>query len=278
MLQRQLLYILTFFDVWGYETGFSMLSNSRNGKFAVIFVHILFAITFTLYEFRLMFELFTLMGILNTINEAIQYTAALFTYWLIILDSFVYHGQYKIFWTILERIDDQFSSQHMDLQNYLWRFIEYILISTILYVLIIISNAFPKSNSVFVFYLLIIIWQIRMFYYILYLEIVLYQLKTIESEVLMMRKMLNIARDRKLYQLDIHRTSIFHLFESKRMKWIQEYYCCVGTMIELLNTIFSSSQAATILFSFYSFVTDLNWIFANFDEFSVTQIICKYFF
>lgn len=267
MLQRQIVYILTFFDVWCYGTGFSILSNSRSGKFVVIFVHILIAMSFTLYEFRLIFELFALIGILNTINEAIQYTAALFTYWLIILDSFVYRRQHKKFWTILEYIDDHFSSQYIDLKNYLWRFMEYVSLSTILYVLLIISNAFPKSNSVFAFIFLIIIWQIRMFYYILCLEIVLYQLKTIESEVLMMKRM---------YQLDISRASRFYLFESKRMKWIQEYYYCISTMIELLNTFFSWSQAATILLCFYSFVTNLNWLYASIDEFSVTQIICKY--
>lgn len=277
MLQKEIVKILTFFDVWGYCTGFSVLSNSRKGQFILIFVHILFATTFMLCEYVVIIELSATMGILDMINEIIQYTAALYTYWLIILDSFLYRQAHKVFWEILQRIDDCFCSQYIHLRSYLWCFIEYVLISNILYLLVYLSNVFASKSATIVFVITISIWQIRISYYVLCLNVVNYQLKTIDNEISMMKCMLNVVRERKYCRLNVSKTSTFHLFESKRIKWIQEYYFCVSTMIELLNTIFGWSQAAIILFCFFSFITDLNWFYSIFDQFTLTKIICKYF-
>lgn len=269
MLQRQIVYILRFFDIWGYLTGFTALSNSRNGSVCVIFGHIFFAVTFTLYEFYLITELSALIGVLNTINELIQYSSALYTYWLIILDSFNYRREHKLFWTLFQRIDDCFLKQNVHLNGYLWQFVEYVLMSVVLYLLICTSNAFPKSNSVYVFIVLITICQIRVFYYIFCLKIVHHQLKTIENEVSMMKINLNIVQMRQSHQ--------WNVFESNRMRWVQEYHYCVSEMVELLNMCFGWSHAAAILFCFYSFATDLNWFYSNFHKYSLAQCIGKEF-
>lgn len=267
MLQRRIVYILTFFDIWGYLTGFTALSNSRNGIICAIFLHIFLVVMFTFYEFYLMTELFALIGVLDTINEVIQYTSALYTYWLIIFDSFHHRREHQLFWTLFQRIDDCFCKQNIRLNGYLLRFVEYILMSIILYLLICASNAFPKSNSVYVFIVLITICQIRVFYYIFCLEIVHHQLKSIENEISTIKLKQTIIPMRRTCQL--------YAFEAKRMRWIHEYYYCVSEMMKLLNTYFGWSQAAAVLFCFYSFATDLTWFYSTFNKYSLAQCIGK---
>lgn len=274
MLQKQIVCILTFFDMFGYDTGFSPISTGRKSKLFILFVNILFATLFTLYEFCFIIELLNLVGILDTINELIQYSAALCTYWLIILDSILYRREHKTFWNNLERINGSFCSQCLSLQNYLWYSIECILISTILYMCVYATNVFPSTMfSNFVFLILILVWQIRLFYYILCLEIVYHQLKTISNEISIIKSVFNVAGEGNC----VH-TSKMDSCEFEGIRRIQEYYYCVNTMMDILNVIFSWSQPAVILFCLYSVVTDLNWLYSTFDKFTLTQIICKHFF
>lgn len=261
MLPSQIVNVLNFFDVMGYCTGSTALTKYRQIRLLIHVMHSVFAVLFTMYMFQLSVELYQVMGLLETLNELAQYSVALNTYWLIILDSFLHRYKHRSFWMIVQLIDEHFCSQTVFLRGYLCKIFEYFPVTLISSYLIYFLKAVPQVRAVFIGDTLITICQLRVFYYLFCLEVVNWQLKMIETEVKIMKS---------VSPMD-DKTHPFREFDLKRFKWINKYYDCVMEMTELLNDIFGWSQIASILCCFYTLLTNLNWLYANLDRLSVTH-------
>lgn len=270
MLSVQKMWIVKFFDCWGGNSGLTNISKNKNICFFIYFLHIVFACLLTTCKYFFVVELLFLIGALETINEMIQYNAGLFTYWLIIVDSIAYRNKFHIFWRIYQEIDNQFCCQTMPFRGYMLKFIEFFPISIFLYMMIYATNSFPDSSSVFAILIIINICQLRIFYYLFCVEIVKCQLKIIEQDLIIMKNMLKFTGATRQFPL-MFETSPILPFELNRFKWVRGYYHRTSEMMDLLNEIFGWSQVVAVSFCFYSFATDLNWLFINYGKFSITQ-------
>lgn len=266
MLSSQIVYILNFFDAFGYCTESSAFIHHKRIKLFIVFGHIILAVLFTLYQFQLVFELNSLLGALKTSNEVVQYIFGLYTYWLIILDSFLNRQAHRCFWQTLQQSHTFLFSQFLDVHGYLWKLIEFFAITILLYLLNYWLGVILDNASIFVFLVLITICQIRVFYYLFALNILNAQLMVIEHEIIAIKNISHLRSDSKC--------SIS--YELKRFKWVAEYYQCVIEMTKFLNDIFGWSQIALVLFCFFTFMTNLNWWYSKFDELSIAQLISKY--
>lgn len=255
MLPTQIVHILNFFDVCGYRTESSSLSKYRRIQILIFIIQFSWAVFLTVHELNIFVQFYPILGLLRTINELVQYSAGLFTFWLIIFDSFSKRHKHRCFWKIIERYS---YTQVSFYRVYLCKLIESFLATIISYFSVSLSNTYPNI-SVASFFVLATICQLRTFYYMFCLEVVNSQLKAIEKEIIIMK-------------------SRFNGLHSERFKWVNEYLGRVNQMTELLNDIFGWSQVSSILFWFYSFLTDLNWLYGSFDLLSITQISSKLLF
>lgn len=256
--------VLNFFDIFGYCTESSALTKYRSKIQILIFsVHFILAVLFSLYGFHMFVEMYSLFGLLETLNELVQYTIGLFTYWSILLDSLLHRRKHRHFWQIVERIDQCFCTQTETFRSFSHKIIEFFPVTISLYLILFAMASIPQICSVLVFHCLITICQLRMFYYIYCLEVVDWQLKMIEHEIVIIKTNLPHVANQK-YRFDLN-----------RFQWINRYYYCVIEMTILLNDIFGVSQIASMLFGFYAFLTDLNWVYVNVDRSTVEQIFCE---
>lgn len=263
MCLNQIINFLIFFDLCGFNTGSSNLSKNGKSKIFIFVVHILIAIYFSTIQFHWFFVNYYASLTLNeALSELIQYLAALFSYWLIILDSYSQSKKHQHFWQTLQKIDKQFSCKiDYTFRIYLVKCIEFF--TTIL--LTVFScyvlrgyewNAYDVPY--FGFYQ---ICHIRAFYYVFCLKIINFQLKVIENEVKIMKNIINSINMSKRFS-DTY--SNYYVFELQRLKWIRRYFNCVNDMIACLNEIFGWSQVAVILFCLYLCVSDLNWFYIHY--------------
>lgn len=126
MLPKQVVNILNVFDAFGFNSGTSDLSKNLVFIYIVYAIHLLMALVLTLFEFRLMTEYYPLLGLTEAISESLQYSAALNTYWLIILDSILHRKSHQCFWQVLQQIDKYFSCQpNSVIQSYMLKFCVY---------------------------------------------------------------------------------------------------------------------------------------------------------
>lgn len=269
MLPRHLIYILSFFDIFGYRTGVTMLSIRKTTASFILFVHFVLALLFTSIGFHLIVELSPLVGLIELINELIQYTVGVFTYWFIIFDSFFQHQYHLRFWKFLQKIDDKFCSQHLGMSFYIGKLIEFFTTSISLFTLLYFINTFPNLKIIFVYMALFSLCQIRLFYYIFCLTIIHHQLKMIENELIVMKRVSSLKYNQ------FHGKSSSYSYEFQRFKWFREYFYCINEMIKLLNKIFGWSQVAAVLCCFYFCATNLNWFYSIHNKRSTIKIICK---
>lgn len=280
MLPQQILDILCYFDVCGVNSGSSKVSRNKRATYLIYFVHITTAILLSLFEFHLMSEYYPSLGLIEAISESLEYKAALYTYWLIILDSVVHRRVHEQFWNILQHIDDCFSSQpKCAIRSYVVKFNLYILKTVSIMVIRLTISSITGFIIDFAYIVLFIVCEIRMFYYLFCLEILHMQLKIVEDELKTMMNILSLASFREDYS-SMGKTitiSAYDKFEFQRMKWIREYYLCVYQMMCNLNEIFGWSHVGAIMFCFYYLLTESNWFYIHFDELSFTHRVGECF-
>lgn len=260
MLPKQIVCILNFFDICGYCTESSALAQHKRIQLLLFIAQVLLACVFTWNQFQLTLDFYEYLGPLQTGNEMLQYSTALCTHWLIIFDSFVYRREHRRFWTILQRFDRRVCKPCISFRKYLFKFYEYFLVSIALYALSFYFRGIPRIYGAFIYAGLMIICQFRVFYYIFCLDIVNWQLQTIDNELIKEIQSLHNRNER---------------YDLKCFKWFNKHYGCVVEMTELLNEVFGWSQFALILFAFYGLLTDLNWCYAAFGSVPYTAYFSK---
>lgn len=258
MLLQRIKRVLIFFDISGYNTGTSKLSSHRKYLYCINFVHISLAMFFSLYKGYLVFKLQRFLRLIETLNQMLQYSTALFTYWLVILDSMILWREHRHFWNILDMVDKQLFPQKMfPLRSYV--------VKCGIFISITMTSFFAyKSDPLFyVIFFLVKICQVRLIYYLFCLEMIQYQLNAIENEL------------NRTWSLD----KVFHRkIDCLQLKWLRVYYYSIHKLTSLLNDIFGYSHVAAISLIFYIALTELNWLCAHFQEIPIAWLFSKFIF
>lgn len=263
MLPASVFQILHVFDVFGFNSGLTKFSLNPHLAHLIYIIHILFASFATLFIYAVI-KFISPKDFVEAVSELLQYLSVLFTYWLIIYDSFVNRHVNRKFWMNLKWIDAHVHSQSsLNFRSFIVQFMEFFPIKMCMVVVVIVCNI-DSFKIDFMYNFLFKIVHMRSFYYLFCLEILTFQLEQIETELQSVSSVINIP---KLHALNI-RESIY-TFELKRLKWIRDYVRCAHEMTADLNRIFGWSHVATILSSFYLLLSQLNWSYAHFHEFSL---------
>lgn len=274
MLPNRIVNILNFFDICCYDTGSSKLSKNRKIIHFIYFVHILLAIVLTFFGFHLLVEYYPLLGLSEAFSELLQYSTPLFTYWLIIMDSILYRKSHQHFWKCFERIHDQFNCRiNFNFRGYFIKFVEFFSVSILIVAIRAVINEFFEFHIDFAYAIIFKVVQLRMFYYLFCLEIVHSQLNAIENELKSIERIQNrLDNNRQWYLLCTVESDGYHLFALRRLKRLREHVYCVYQMIDILNTMFGWSHVTAILFCFYLLLTDFNWFYIHYNQF--TYMFC----
>lgn len=273
MLSRRMKFILYIFDVCGYCTGTTVLSTHKWTIPLIFILHFTLATYFVFHKFYLIADLSVTYDRIEVANLLMKYATESYTYWLILLDSLEHREHNKQFWNIYAKIDEYFCIQDTNFRYFLIKFIGYIPILIILFTLNSWIDAFPHTRSLFLYLALVMIVDLRVFYYIFCLDVLQHQLKTIEKEY---KFMVEFSDKIKRHPLKNLRSASFYApFELKRFKWTREYIYHVHEMVELLNKIFGWSQVCVVLLCFYNCAGDLFWFYGVFEDKSLFQVSCK---
>lgn len=148
------------------------------------FVYFCIASSLTYFQFSLIFSFYPLHSLGVTMSESLQYFSALYTYWLIIFDSFYHRQTNQCFWDLYQQLHSHFHGHtKWNLRAYLLKLIELFAATSVVFIAFIIINNFYNLKIASVYAFLIKICQFRVFYYMFCLEVIRSQLLVIESEI-----------------------------------------------------------------------------------------------
>lgn len=248
MLPSRVMCLLSFFDVWGFNTGSSYISSRQSIMNFIIFIHILMVIFYSIQKILFTIFLYQTVPLVEAINELIQYSSAFGTYWLIIIDSLLLRREHRLFWTFFQNNEIKyFNSRAFQVRSFLVKFVAYLAICMTLFFSIYLLNDFAYSVVNFVYCALCLMCQIRCFYYIFCLKVLSFQLSLIDNESIRMK-------------------SLLHLENYSQLLRSREFYHEVYKMTLLLNEFFGWSHVALILYYFYKLLAEFNWCYAHIYE------------
>lgn len=168
-----------YFSLFGFHSIVSAKFGGKRFRHLTFAIQIVLCIWCTLYAFRTFIAEKRSIDFLDALNFFIFYLTTAVAYWLILYDTCKNLSIQNAFWQRFDRINDKLSVQ-IDLNgwDFLGAFIAICVIDLILFVLTIIRILNNSSDYVF-HYNFIIIFDQRMFFYLLYLNAVILQMRRI---------------------------------------------------------------------------------------------------
>lgn len=249
---NQVLRMLKFFDICGFNSGSTKLTQNKKSIWIIYSVHISLAVFFTLFKFYFILVYYPSLGVVEKTSKFCEYMVALCSYWLIIFDSISNCHEHRKFWKIFQQIHQYYSTQHKFFpRNYMIKMIEFFSMTTFLIVMGLITDDLELFAVVCSYLILVKLSQFRIFYYLFCVEILYHQLEIIDKEI---------------KEMMIHKT-LSKCEISQRLKFIRGYFQCIHELTNQLNHIFGWSQVAVILFCFQIFLSDFNDIYFHWIHF-----------
>lgn len=244
-----------FFDLWGLCTEFKDSPRQLSFDRIIFVLHILLAIVFTVLTF--VFLKRPVQDYLGIFNDSVKLNSMLLVYWLSILESYSTRRTLKKFWIIVQQIDQQFCShQFLCFKSYFVKMITYF-IFLIMFLLNYVWKISPNSDLHYFWFCFTsyqIYFNVRLFYYLFFLEFIKHELKAINQEV---SAMLACLKRNKLRNAK----DFIRIFHRNRFKWFRQYYGCVYELSNIINSVCGVINCAAIPLPFLLLLTDVNWFY-----------------
>lgn len=242
MSPKWITHIRTYYSVLGCPSNMSNGFREKCTRFTMWIVHIGTCAWCTCYAFKSFVDELALMEFLDALNFLLYYTFSVATYWLIIYDSYTKQHEERTFWQILSQINEAFHRQSsMRKWSYLIPMIV-LLVGDVF--LVILSSSLEKTTELLtkiMHGIFLLVFDSRIFFYLLHLKVISFQLQQIESKTKLNRSQINCT--------------------GKELKWIHDYSNLVDEMSIRLNAAFGLSHLALFLISFHGSVTYLSFIY-----------------
>lgn len=181
---------------------------------------------------------------IDVVNFLVHYLNALVAYWTILLETYKYRNLQKQFWTILNEMTEVYCRQ-INRKCFWILFFHLLMLSTISIISFTQEHDTPYDVKV-LYFILLNYCDIRLFYLMIYFDVIEFNLKRIENE-------LNLNANNSIRK--------FYNFG-----WIRKYYGFIYKISECINTMFGWSELATTLFSFGTLLTYINVAYRLFDD------------
>lgn len=179
-LPKWILFIRTYFSLWGFG---SILFKRKIGS--LIFIgHIVLCTQCAFWAFDAFFEGLAVLELLDSINFFLFYITSILSYCCIIYDSFVSQTLECAFWNCLLKINSKFCSQIKMKTFWYFNALTILLAADILILIYAIwRERKSKATGKVMHFIFLMLTDQRIFYYILHLKVIAFQLLNIDMEL-----------------------------------------------------------------------------------------------
>lgn len=244
--------LFTFFDFFGFHT--ETCGSNRKRSLKKFIIHIIWACTFTVFIISYSMQSIVLTeAFAYSANYIVQNINGMFTYWAIIVESYIQRKNQRIFWRVYRKIDYYRKVDRTFLRKYLMKFTQFFVFVTIIQIYFVLHFLSVNGyNFIFFrigYFCFVAMYQCRAFYYLFFLELIKYELKRITSE----------SKKMSIWSINIQNGYRIEKSMKNHIKHINQYYRLIYALSECINNIFGLSNLATILYCFHMPLTDFNW-------------------
>lgn len=249
MCPKWIEYILKYYSLFGLH----FIPNARFGgkstSLLIYFIQIGLCIWCSFWAFKAFIEEQKLISFLDALNFFLYYLTSALTYWAILYDSYTKKDILRGFWQNFTEISQKCATQFdLNKWNFLFAFILLLVLDTIMSGLAL-YRTFINSEDNVTHYHFLAIYDQRIFFYLLHVKIVTFQLQKIENEL------------KYIHQCKGYLSENFVSLTENQFKWIRNYYRLINEMVDNMNNAFGISNLAITLLSFHSAITFSNFVY-----------------
>lgn len=255
MLAKWLFYLLRYFDIYSFCTGYRSTQVYARCVQLIFLFHLVSAAVSSVLIIRYINR--PMPDELGKVNDIVKFGGGLIVYWTSIVELYANRRAQQRFWRRLNDIDRHCCSHRsFILPGYLAKVL--FLQTTMLFIffvnlLKIVYCDFEFLYFFYAFIFIVFVFLNRVFYYLFYVELIKCELEVIKCEAKIM-----VAKQRRS---NWKRCRLHCCFEHERFKWLRMYYRCIFRISVHLNETFGWSNGSTILYAFQLTLTDVNWFY-----------------
>lgn len=272
MLTKWDIFLLKCFDICGFFPEIHTFSAFRS--IYKYLLHILWAIMLTVFITTYLKQPEVVDDVLPyTVNVFIQYTCGIFTYWVIIIESYTKCKTQRQFWQIYECMNHRRRAHTRPsfLSVYSLKLMEFLIVVVpvqvyfLIYFMIIVGNYFFFRLA---YIYSVTVNQCRVFYYLFYLNLVKCELDSMKNDLQDMIELINTPIIQTVESIDqtIDFVGANTNVHSNRLHEIYGYYQQIHQLSDCINHIFEWSHFLTVLFCFQLLLSDGNWALLTLHE------------
>lgn len=254
MLPNYIMWIIKYFDCIGFFTECKSSIFWRRLRYAIslpLLIH------FTIARNDIL-QYISDLTVIETINGSLQCFGALFIYYLVFLESFFTRHLQREFWQKVATSDCCSLGEWKSWESFVYKFWSHLMLLIVYGVMMVLR---VNLNVVFIIGTIVAIKrisQLRIFYYLLNLEIIRNNLKAIQLYA-------GEALKRRL-QDDLLRGNL---------KAIRRAYLNTHDLVNCNNGIFGFSQFILVSYCFFLLLTDCNWFYIYIHKCAWLGKTCK---
>lgn len=262
MFPKHIRVLLKFYDMCGFYTE----TTGQSGPICPFLFHGTWVFMITCFTIACSMEPMIIGDNLPyLVNELLQIMNGILVYGMVIVESYLQRKTQQKFWLIYKRIEtlrDYCKSKFLCI--YIFKVIEFVTAVTIMQTYFTQHfTHYVKHYSLFriVYLCSQIVYQIRVFHYLFYLELIRFELKTIKNEL---KNAVELSEFRNTFSCRIDRRSygcytVLECFNEKTLERINAYCQFVFQLRSCINQMFGWSNFFTIIYCFHLPLTDGNW-------------------
>lgn len=244
---------LKYFSLWGFHV-VPALKFGGDITSALIFVlHFGLSSWCSYTAYNQFAKKLALMEFIDMLNFCLYFITCSSLYWFIIFDSYTKKREQKHFWIIYQRANEKLQLS-VEKGKYAAVLIMLIMADLLSCILALIHENETDVGRIMHFTFLTVVDH-RVFYYILHLKVIAFQLEKIKTEI-----------NQEL--------------QSNRLLFIRNQYEHAFEMSDHLNKIFGISHLVLIMLTFHSSITYLNFIYRllqrKFNKYNNGLKLCKF--
>lgn len=253
MLPTWIKYILINFSFYSFHFVQQPRFGGKILNSLIFFGHFCLCVWSSIISYTTLIQIQNRLDVIDMFNFFVFYLTSVSLYWTIIFKFYFNRKHLNVFWTIFIRIDCEFSSQ-IDLSKWNYLTISFLIfVENVMYFVIAVRmTTLFKFTSLLMMFINRNIFDQHVFFYILHLKVIAFQLRKLNMKLLQMNKFNRCKRKR------LQNSKTIEFNEYKR---IRNYYQQIYEMAECVNRIFDWSNLVLFIICFQHSVLNLYFVY-----------------
>lgn len=246
-LDKWIYYLFQFNELCGFHH--SAKNDRKTIEYFLFVVQIIFMCIFTVNGILYVLAIANFLDTLGILNFAFFYVALLISHWIILIESHLKKFAQDRFWQIhghLNDVSNDFGQRNSMKRKYLFKYALHICMFIVM-LFLSSRDKHTTASAVMTYYVLLFVCNNRLYYFLLYLELIKFELEQIKNALV------------KNQRTDCHDEYL------RLLKLVQNDYQRVYELTSCMNMFFGWSQFTTIIISFYTLVTYFNFIYQQIE-------------